>query len=384
MKAALIAPDAVDDAFRAEWRAVEAAPEDPANPFCASWFLEPAIRRLTQGESVRLLTVRDDAARLVGVAPVVRGRTYAKIPAPHFSTWRHFHGYNNGAPLFATGTRDAGRQAILRWIDTRPEGARFFRFMEHPLAEGDSLLAQPQKRAVAIQKDGVRAILSRGRSLEDVEAAGFSGKKRKELRRQWRRLGETGALNLVRWTAAADIAAAAEAYMTLERAGWKSCDADGRALGASDEEAAFFREAMAGGAARGAVLCDALLFDGRPIAMLFSLRLGGTLTMYKITYDETLSAYSPGVHLLVETTRLMLEDSSIALFDSATHADHPVMDHLWRERLRVAQINISGAHAFDAMLLKACARVERAAAGVASLRKAKAGQNGGNNVIRHA
>lgn len=362
MEAALVSPQSVDDAFRASWRRLENRPEDPANPFCASWFLEPAMRRLSDGEALRLLVVRDDEGRLAGVAPVLRGQTYAKVPAPHFSTWRHFHGYNNGAPLFAKGAREAGRRAILRWIDGRPEGARFLRFMEHPLPDGDPLLTDAQPRAVTVQKDGLRAILTRGQSFDAVAEAGFSGKKRKELRRQWRRLGETGALRFVRLTAPAVVSAAAETYLAMEMAGWKNRDADGRALAARDDEAAFFREAMAGGAACNAVICDALLLDERPIAMLFSLRLGGTLTMYKITYDETLSAFSPGVHLLVEATRLMLDDPSIALFDSATHADHPVMDHLWRERMRVAQINISTAHAFDAALLKTCGRIERARA----------------------
>lgn len=358
MSVELLLPSMIGDAVRAEWRALEAAPEEPANPFFTSWFLEPALRCLADDE-VRLLTIRADDQRLIGLAPVIRGRTYAKIPAAHFSTWRHFHGYNNCAPLFAKGAEERGREALSRWIDGRPEGARFFRFMEHPLRENDSLIRRDDSRAVVIQKDGRRAVLRAGRSFDEVYGDGFCGKKRKELRRQLRRLGECGAVCFVRWTDAADIARAAPEHIALELAGWKGRAGAGRPIGASAAERAFFVEAMTAGAMRGAVLCDALMLDGRAIATLFSLRTGRTLMAYKIAYDEACATYSPGVQLLVEATRLMLEDPLTDLFDSGTHPDHPIMDHLWRERMRVAQVNISSAHAVDRQLLRACRAMER-------------------------
>ena len=378
MSVALIASEDVDEDFRKDWRRLEDEPDDPANPFCASWFLEPALRRLSGAERVRLLAVRRADGRLIGIAPVVRGRSYARVPAPHFSTWRHFHGYNNGAPLFARNATEEGRAAILRWIDGRPEGARFFRFMEQPLDGDDAMTTAGAGRAVVVQKDIRRAVLSGGRSFEAVSDEGFSGKKRKELRRQWRRLTETGALQFVRWTEPGDIGRAVALFVELERAGWKNREDDGRPIGASEAETRFFAEAMTEGAARGAAHCDVLQFDGRPAAMLFSLRLGGTLTMYKITYDESLSAYSPGVHLLVEATRRMLEDPSLRLFDSGTHDNHPVMDHLWRERMRVAQVNVSGAGRFNRALLRGCARLEQIKAILAPSRQA--GSNGGRHV----
>lgn len=356
MRIALVRQEAIDDTLRDAWRVLEARASQPANPFYCEWFLEPAMRHLAAPGSIRLLTIWDAHGALAGLAPVERGEIYAWLPMRHFATWRHCHAYSS-APLCAEGAAPAVYAAIFNWIDTHPDGACFMRFNEHPLHQGAVEFAQPSGRVVSVGIDIERAILSGGRPFETVYAQGFSGKKRKELRRQWCRLSETGDLRLERRTSPTDVARSVEEFAALELSGWKR-DASGVSpIGASSAEFAFFRAAMRAGAERGAVFCDAVIFDGKPVAVLFSLRCGATLCAYKITYDEAFAAYSPGVHVVVEAMRLMLSEPSITLFDSCAKADHPLVDRLWRERMRVAQFDVSGSSRLDRALFGAASRL---------------------------
>ena len=114
---------------------------------------------------------------------------------------------------------------------------------------------------------------------------------------------------------------------------------------------------MAAGARAGAVRASVLRIDRKPVAQLFSIRHGALLAAFKITYDEAFAAYSPGVHVLVEAMRDMLEDPSIEMFDSCARPGHPVAESLWRERMTMSDINIACRGA-DAAILKFCAGLE--------------------------
>src|SRR5262249_38357492 len=107
----------------------------------------------------------------------------------------------------------------------------------------------------------------------------IAGKKLKELRRQRRRLEESGALT--HRTASGPAAAGALTdFMALEAAGWK-----GRAGGAARAQATtetFMREAVTALAARGDARIDRLVHDGQPIAAAITLRSGGTAWFWKI------------------------------------------------------------------------------------------------------
>jgi hypothetical protein len=76
--------------------------------------------------------------------------------------------------------------------------------------------------------------------------------------------------------------------------------------------------------------------DGRAIAALVTLRSGDTAWCWKIAYDESLSRASPGVQLLLDATESILADASIARADSCATPDHPMIDHVWRERLALS------------------------------------------------
>jgi Acetyltransferase (GNAT) domain len=76
--------------------------------------------------------------------------------------------------------------------------------------------------------------------------------------------------------------------------------------------------------------------NGKAIASLVVLREAGTAYTWKTAYDEDYAKYSPGTLLMMETTKLLLDDPNIMRTDSLAVPDHPVMSHLWKERQSLA------------------------------------------------
>jgi hypothetical protein len=159
-------------------------------------------------------------------------------------------------------------------------------------------------------------------------------KKRKELARQRRRLAETGALRFELAATPASLEAALSAFFALEAQGWKG--RAGTAAAAHHDIRQFVERVVMGlvreGKARGACL----LLDERPIAAALTLTSGDTAWFWKIAYDESVARASPGVQLALDLTAALLADPAIARVDSCATPDHPMIDHLWRERLMLA------------------------------------------------
>ena len=355
----LLALAEIDAAFRAEWLGLGESAGTP-NPYFAAWFLEPALRHLDPQGEVRLCVLRRAGdGLLVGLVPLVVQQGYAKLPLRHLCVWTHRHCFN-GAPLIRQGYSAEVYTALIDWLDSRPAGAGFLRFQMLPFDSAARAVidraCRLRSRRLRVQQCHERAILTDGQGFDAVMDAAMSGKKRKDLRRQERRFGELGHARFA--SLSLRDGSAVEAFLALENKGWKASAPDGFPLAQSVAETRFFREAMAAGAAQGAVGCQALTLDGVPKAMLFNLRLGTHLAAFKTSYDEEFASYSPGVRLLIEATRHML-DSDIARYDSCARPQHPVVDGLWSERLPVAQINIPAAGLADRTLLGTAATIEK-------------------------
>jgi CelD/BcsL family acetyltransferase involved in cellulose biosynthesis len=104
--------------------------------------------------------------------------------------------------------------------------------------------------------------------------------------------------------------------------------------------AAILRDSLAGLAAVGALRFWKLALDGRPIAMLFAIAEGEDAWLGKIAYDEDLGRFSPGVQLILHATEQMFAEG-ITRADSCAVPDHPMINHLWRDRMRVADVMIA-------------------------------------------
>jgi len=320
-----------------DWRDL-AARAIETNPFYDPAFLLPALRHLPNGAGVRIVVARrnvDGVWRLVGLCPIVApggGRLASAARG-----WRDPL-TALGAPLLDRRFYKGAFDALLHW------------------------LAQDYPRAAAlnlpmVRLDGDVARMLRGRSqrlggplrvfdaheravlLAGAPFAGtLSAKSRRNLSRLRRRLEEKGVIGVDVAVSPAATARAFEQFLALEAAGWKA----GRgALAHEPRLAAFAREAMAAFSARGHARIFSLTLDGDPIAMGIVLTSGDAAAFWKTAYDETYAEFSPGVMLAAALTETLAADAAIVHVDSCAVSNHPMMDRIWKRRMRVGDAMIA-------------------------------------------
>jgi CelD/BcsL family acetyltransferase involved in cellulose biosynthesis len=179
-----------------------------------------------------------------------------------------------------------------------------------------------------------RALLAPAGERADYVERALPRKKLKELGRQLRRLGDDGA---VAWDVARDpaaIGAALADFLALEEAGWKG--RAGTAVARDASLRAFLETAVSALAREGRAEITRLMLAGRAIAALIVLRSGDTAWCWKIAYDEQHARASPGVQLMLQATKALLAVPGLTRVDSCAAPDHPMIDHIWRERLPLA------------------------------------------------
>ncbi len=332
--------DADCPAFRAAWDALADAAGEP-NPFFESWYLLPSLRALDPAGEVALLCVHDASGGLAGVMPLRRYTSYYGYPLKHWRNWVHDQCFC-GQPLVARGMERVFWRAVLDWCDANKADGLFLHLLQIP-ASGplhDALQAETaaQGRPAATVLEEWRALIATQASPEDYLAASLTGKKRKELRRQYRRLAEIGTLEFERCRSADDIAAWTDAFLALEAAGWKG--RAGSALADDPAHSALFRNSLREAAGRGKLERLTLLLDNRPIAMLATFLTPPGAYAYKTAFDEAFARFSPGVLLQREAMNLVA-DPAIEWIDSCAAPDHAMIDHIWRERRRMARHSIA-------------------------------------------
>lgn len=310
------------------------------NPFFESWYLLPSLRHLPDTDDVMILRYEQDG-RLAGLMPIMRPTRYYRWPVPHLSSWLHANCFC-GTPLVRRGSEEAFWQAALDWADDHPGPALFMHLrgipLDNPLHTAlANVIAHQGRQAETVHLEQ-RAMLASNLSPDDYLEVSLSGKKRKELRRQARRLSEEGDLAFTRMIDSTDIGRWCDDFLLLESAGWKG--KAGSALASDKGTERMFRESLSGAAERGRLERLSLTLDGRPLAMLANFLAAPGAFSFKTAFDEAYARYSPGV-LLQQENLAMLTCKDIAWSDSCAAADHPMIDHFWRERRSVGRISIA-------------------------------------------
>jgi len=275
--------------------------------------------------------------QLIGFFPVAIERRRYGLKMPMLVGWTHPYG-PLGTPLI---DRSAGEAAVMAWLDHIAADPALPKLMLMPYLPAEGDIANVFDAALA-HRDGRsehfalhrRALLApagdRAGYLDDA----VPHKKRKELRRQRKRLADMGALTSTTTAASPTLTEALIDFLSLEASGWKG--RAGTAAKGNDAVRCFVVEAVSTLAAEGKASVSRLALDGRAIAAIVTLRSGDAAWCWKIAYDEAYSRASPGVQLLIDVTEAMLADPSIARADSCATADHPMIDHIWRERLALS------------------------------------------------
>lgn len=342
---------------RARWDALGARASEP-NPFLEAWYLLPALRALDPGGAVQLLTVETHGA-LLGLVPVRRQSRYYGRPIPNLAGWLHGNAFL-GAPLVAQGHERTFWRALLTWADDHARRALFLHLAQLPLtgplhqALQDELADQGRHGALVHREE--RALLCSDQNAQAYFEASLSGKKRKELRRQSARLAELGNLRRDRQDDAAGLDPWIDAFLALEHSGWKGTA--GSALASHIATASLFREALHGAAALGRLQRLSLWLDDEPVAMLVQFLCPPGAFSFKTAFDERFARFSPGV-LLQRENLALLDQPGIAWCDSCASADHPMIDHIWRERRAIGSLSIAIGGPLRRALFRPLAKLEQ-------------------------
>jgi CelD/BcsL family acetyltransferase involved in cellulose biosynthesis len=317
----LAALDTIADA----WRSLADRALEP-NIFYEPAFALPAASVF--GKNIGAGLVWSHADRLVGFFPARIERRYG-LPLPVLTGWTHPYA-PLGTPLVDC---EMSVPALAAWLDhiagdpTMPSVMLLPFVPDGPFA---AALASLVTRTCGFGHHR-RAVLAPGDDRAHYIEGAIGAKKRKELRRQRHRLAEAGAVTVGMATQPGAIGEALADFLRLEAAGWKG--RAGTAATRNEPVRRFIESAVAGLAAEGKARIDRLHVGASAVAAAVTLRSGQTAWTWKIAYDETFARASPGVQLMLDLSEALLADDSIARVDSCATPDHPMIDHLWRERL---------------------------------------------------
>jgi CelD/BcsL family acetyltransferase involved in cellulose biosynthesis len=334
------------------------------NIFFDPAFVMPLIRHL--GGATSLATLRDSGGELIAAAPLAEVRLGRVAPA--------FRLFGNpyapvGAPIVDRDALDAGVSGLVEGLAARGRSVIVPDLpLDGAIAETLRATARRSGRPVVIVGEHLRAMLVRPVPGAPGPREALSPKRRHEYRRQMLRLSDHGVVAIEAVSDAASVSATFEEFLVLEASGWK-----GRARSAllsRPATAEFARAAVAALAAEGRARIDAIRVVGKPIAMLVSFLAGTTAYSWKIAYDEAHARFSPGAQLMLEAGRSVFAETAVERFDSCAVADHPMVDHIWKDRVAIGTMIVGppgGGALFSAGV--AAARAEIAAR--AALRKMK-------------
>ena len=342
-----------------EWRELAGRALEP-NVFYEPAFALEAARVFGRDVGAVLVWSGTLPRKLLGFFParVERRRYGYKLPV--LVGWTHPYA-PLGTPLVE---REAAEPVIAAWLAHLADHAPALLLLPYLSSEGPFAIALGAilRRAEMLTADFSRhsraQLVPRGDRSTYVEWA-LGARKRKDLRRLGRRLSEAGATLFTTRREPDDVAAALDEFFALEASGWKG--RAGTAAAGRKDVRRFVTAALGGLAAEDKAAVSRLYFDDRPIAAAITLRSVDTAWFWKIAYDEAFARYSPGVMLTVALTEELAEDPTLARADSCATADHPMIDHIWREQLALCDRLIALRPKAPFMLARRAESLRRAA-----------------------
>jgi len=316
-----------------EWRDLAARALEP-NVFYEPAFAQPAAKIFGRDAGALLVWSGTSPRKLLGFFPArIEPRRYG-LKLPVLAGWSHAYA-PLGTPLIE---RDAAEPVIAAWLahladDPELPGLVLLPFLpvDGPFATAlDAIVRRAQMPVADFNLHQRAQLVPDGDRLFYVERT-VGQHKHKELRRYVRRLGDIGALLFTTATEPETVAGAIADFFKLETRGWKG--KAGTAASLHDDIRNFITAAVNGLAAEGKIAINRIFIDGSAIAVTIMLRSADTAWFWKIVYDEKFAHYSPGVVLTFAVTEDLVEDTTLVRTDSCAVADHPMIDHIWRERL---------------------------------------------------
>ncbi|WP_423890176.1 GNAT family N-acetyltransferase [Bradyrhizobium sp.] len=327
-----------------EWRALAECAIEPNGYYLPAW--ELAVNASARGRTGAFALGAWEkahpgpggAAALIGLLPVVSLWRACKIPLPALASASPYG--TLCTPLLDRGVAEEAAKGLLN--EARIAGA-------HALILRDVSLSGAAMKAFTqvLRQDGLqpiilhshlRACLDARRDADEVLRDALSAKKLKELRRQRNRLAEHGAVRFEAARSPTDVSRAIEVFLALEASGWKG--ESGTALRQDKGDSSFIRRATRGLAETGQCEIVTMHAGDTPVAAAVVLRHQDRAFYFKLGIDERFAKFSPGVQLTLDLTRHLCADAVLVTADSTASAHHPMINPIWRGRLRIGDVII--------------------------------------------
>jgi CelD/BcsL family acetyltransferase involved in cellulose biosynthesis len=363
-----VEPHAALLTYAAAWDDLAAAAADP-NPFYERSALLPALAAVPEGKSVEVVLVWAPSPLpkqpriLCGLFPIVRRSSWKGAPLRTIVTWKHLYSYL-GTPLVRADRTGEVLDAFLDWVRDQAS-LLVWSTISSDTAFRHALTDACNRRRLSSFDAArhTRALFRPAASADAYLDRALGGKKHKELRRQQRRLGEHGELIVSELAGPPDDFIAQ--FLELAARGWKGTgDATDRTL---------FEAYVRGAHERGRLQAWTMSFAGSrlPIAMKCNLLAGEGALAFKIAYDESFAKFSPGVLLELEHIAAMHRPGAPRWVDSGAAAQHPMINHLWRDRLGIETVVTTTGDLAGAMAVAVFPLARLASAALRHLKPAK-------------
>jgi len=316
------------------WQALIGRVLEP-NVFLEPGFILPLLQNTDVYSRLRFLAVWLENAstpRLIGLFPFFKPRFKYGVLL-NSATTAHSP---LGTPLLDRDHAGTALQAFCDGLRQQFPLAAGFHLPFLPV-EGSAFLAMAAFAKATGREISFTHRFARAGLFSSLDAQSLvSSKRRKFYRQQRHQLEKLGSVTYERAADPQQLALASEEFLALEAEGWK-----GRrhtAFLSSPSQSAFFRASIKHLALQGKCRIDSLRLDGRPIAMGIVLKSGDQAAFWKTCFDERFAWLSPGAQLTLELTQSQLADPAVSLTDSCAVPDHPMINHIWRQRIDMADV----------------------------------------------
>lgn len=316
------------------------------NVFYEPWMLLPGFRAFSAGKNLQFVLIfTPDPARVSG-PPILCGffpleiRSHyrglaKKLPIKTLSLWKWEDEFCYlCTPLLRT---EYARECLSAFFDWLAAGTHGCGLMEFGFINGDGPFHQlvvdhfyDNPQLPCVTDCFTRALFRPAVDAEEYLRSALPGNRRKELRRQERRLAEMGQLEYRILEPGGDVATWIEEFLQLEAKSWKG--PAGRALVCNEQSRTFFVAIATEAFHRGQLMMLSLELDGRPIAHKCNFLAAPGSFAIKIAFDEEYARFSPGVLLEMENIRQLHARSQISWMDSCADPDRLMINRLWQDR----------------------------------------------------
>jgi Acetyltransferase (GNAT) domain len=353
------------------WRDLAGRALEP-NPLCEPSCVLPAATHLQDGGDIEIV-VAEEAGRLFGCCPVRPVSRTGQLPMRAFTTDVRRMTYL-GTPLVdASRSREACRVMFDALMERR-RSERTHLFHVKWLHGGGPVdlalrgalddLGLPVYVAESFDRPLVR------RRLEATYDEGFNSKYRSVLRRRLRQLekevgGPVTVENVPNRPGVLDL------LVDLEARGYKG--RSGVAMAGVPGEVEQFTDMCERFGEEGRLQVLTLEGNGHVAAMQLSLRGGPGLFALKVTYDEALGAFGPGVQMQLGAIEYFHEHTDADWIDSCTYEGNEPLLRSYPDRLNVVSYVIPLGGALPSALVRALPTVRRARQRIDAIRDRRSG-----------